>query len=147
MDERLRLYEAVLREQGIDPEQITGTLRTEVRPQSIPLESPENARQSPADTDVPVAQSTVFTPQLIHGQFVDNNLWSRLAEDVSRFWLFESKTAKETKRETNSLHMYQNPETEIEHPKYEVSADSRPQSVLSGFEREGITQNLLYSIF
>lgn len=126
MDERLRLYEAVLREQGIDPEQITGTLRIEVRPQSIPLESPENARQSPADTDVSEVQSTVFTPQLIHGQggreltkpgdsfvsvkglvrsrFVDNNLWSRLAEEVSKYWLFRSSAAKETKRETNSLH-------------------------------------------
>ncbi|TLD29898.1 hypothetical protein E2P81_ATG06551 [Venturia nashicola] len=85
MDERLRLYEAALREQGIDPENIAGTSRVETHLQRGRLGSSENARQSPADTELLGVQSTVFTPQLIHGEggtkFVDNNLWSRLAEE------------------------------------------------------------------
>lgn len=84
IEERLRLYETVLRERGIDPEQVAGIPKADIRPQNSPSESSQNARESTVDIEISESQSTVFTPKLIQGtKFVDNNLWSRLAEEVS----------------------------------------------------------------
>jgi hypothetical protein len=66
VDERLKRYEALLREKGIDLDQGPGTLDGEHT--SSRAEDPDRAWKLPI-------QSTVFKPQLIQGQgstgFVD----------------------------------------------------------------------------
>ncbi|QDS70146.1 hypothetical protein FKW77_005822 [Venturia effusa] len=88
IDERIRLYEAALREKGVDPGQITRTSKAQEHPQNVHLESLQIAGGLPPVTDDSGHQLTVFTPQLIHGQggpkFVDNNLWSRLADEFHK---------------------------------------------------------------
>lgn len=61
VDERLKRYEALLREKGIDPNQLTCTSEVEHHRrvhQSVVPETVIKVQQ----------QSTVFKPQLLHGQ-------------------------------------------------------------------------------
>ncbi|PQE23155.1 fungal specific transcription factor domain protein [Rutstroemia sp. NJR-2017a BVV2] len=83
VDERLKRYEALLREKGIDPNQVPNTSEAgrnrqpEVREQAAQLSATLNPKEP---------QKTVFTPVLLQGQkgtqLVDNSLWSRLAEEI-----------------------------------------------------------------
>lgn len=75
MDDRLKLYETILREKGIDPDQITGISRPETHRQRTQLEASEGVWHIPTGSTVSEPQATVFRPQLIQGQggtkFVD----------------------------------------------------------------------------
>jgi hypothetical protein len=75
MDERLKLYETLLRENGIDPDQITGTSKPETHRQRTQPKTSENVGQPLTDPTASEPQATVFRPQLIQGQggtkFVD----------------------------------------------------------------------------
>lgn len=72
MDERLKRYEALLREKGIDPDQVIdpkqGASTSDFERTRNPSEDSDRAWQLPI-------QSTVFKPQLLQGQgnteFVD----------------------------------------------------------------------------
>lgn len=61
VDERLKRYEAILQEKGIDPNQVTGTLEVVHHRTSSRSEAPETAWTLPP-------QATIFKPQLLHGQ-------------------------------------------------------------------------------
>jgi Fungal Zn(2)-Cys(6) binuclear cluster domain len=63
VDERLKRYEALLREKGIDPNQVTGTSEPEhhLRNTGSRAEGPEKAWILPL-------QSTIFKPRLLQGQ-------------------------------------------------------------------------------
>ena len=69
VDERLKRYEALLEEKGIDPNQVTGTPepehhrksgRSEVSETVWPLPPPASTISGP--------QATIFQPRLLHGQ-------------------------------------------------------------------------------
>ncbi|KAL9086391.1 MAG: hypothetical protein Q9165_007177 [Trypethelium subeluteriae] len=87
VDERLKRYEALLREKGIDPNQVTRTSEPKLYPKSSRSEVPETVWQLPAPVStVSGPQTTIFKPQLLHGQrgteLVDNSLWSRVLEEI-----------------------------------------------------------------
>ena len=69
MQERLKRYEALLQEKGIDPNQVTGTSKAEHRRKSNRTEVLETVwdLRIPAST-VSEPQATIFKPQLLHGQ-------------------------------------------------------------------------------
>ncbi|KFZ24109.1 hypothetical protein V502_01417 [Pseudogymnoascus sp. VKM F-4520 (FW-2644)] len=77
--ERLKRYEALLQERGIDPNQVTGGSEPENPPESNNFEECETVWRLPM-------QATIFKPRLVHRQsgteLVDNNLWSRVAEEI-----------------------------------------------------------------
>ena len=69
VDERLRRYEALLREKGIDPNEATGTSEAEYHPTSNRSEVPGIVWQLPTRTSTVLKpQATSFEPQLLHGQ-------------------------------------------------------------------------------
>lgn len=93
MEERLKAYEALLQERGIDPSEVqitSGASEAEVHPR-------ESNRTVMAETvwhlptrgsaDLEKPDETLFKPQLLHRdggtKLVDNSLWSRVAEEVS----------------------------------------------------------------
>jgi hypothetical protein len=61
VDERLRRYEAVLQENGIDPNQLSASSEVEVHHQSSRSEVSESGWKLPM-------QANIFKPQLLHGQ-------------------------------------------------------------------------------
>jgi len=69
MDKRLKHYEALLREKGIDPCQVTGASEAELHSKRCRSEVPETVRRLliPASA-VSEPQATIFKPQLLHGQ-------------------------------------------------------------------------------
>ncbi|KFX98983.1 hypothetical protein V490_02004 [Pseudogymnoascus sp. VKM F-3557] len=77
--ERLKRFEALLKERGIDPNQVPGA--------SEPEDSPESRNSVDHETvwRLPM-QASIFKPRLVHRQsgteLVDNNLWSRVAEEM-----------------------------------------------------------------
>ncbi|KAE9364160.1 hypothetical protein N431DRAFT_388094 [Stipitochalara longipes BDJ] len=82
VDERLKRYEALLREKGIDPNQIADCSES-ASPHQNTRSQPEEVSET--SWKLPM-QSAVFKPQLRHGQdgteLVDNSLWSRVAEEM-----------------------------------------------------------------
>ncbi|OBT64330.1 hypothetical protein VE03_06784 [Pseudogymnoascus sp. 23342-1-I1] len=77
--DRLKRYEALLQESGIDPGQAKGDSEPEVAPEANNLPECERVWRLPM-------QATIFKPRLVHRQsrteLVDNNLWSRVAEEI-----------------------------------------------------------------
>jgi hypothetical protein len=75
VDERLKLYETLLRENGINPDQKTGTSIAELPGRISQPEVLGHSWTSPLDSINSDSQGTVFKPQLIQGQggtkFVD----------------------------------------------------------------------------
>jgi len=61
VDERLKLYEALLREKGIDPSQVIGTSEAEHHRATSRSEAPRSVLRLPP-------QAKIFKPQLLHGQ-------------------------------------------------------------------------------
>jgi hypothetical protein len=61
VDERLKRYEALLQQNGIDPNQVTSTPEAEHHLGSSRSEVPEAVWKLPE-------QATIFEPQLRHGQ-------------------------------------------------------------------------------
>jgi hypothetical protein len=59
--ERLKLYEALLQEKGIDPNQVASSSEAEHHRKSSRSDVPESAWKLPP-------QATIFKPQLLHGQ-------------------------------------------------------------------------------
>ncbi|KAM3066085.1 hypothetical protein ACMFMG_010574 [Clarireedia jacksonii] len=88
VDERLKRYEALLREKGIDPNQTPGKSDAGRihNPETYEQASHEQVSQSSATLNPKEPQKTVFMPVLLQGQkgtkLVDNSLWSRLAEEI-----------------------------------------------------------------
>lgn len=80
VDERLKRYEALLREKCIDPNEVPGISEAENRGMTA------NGCSDPLKPVWKQPQATVFKPQLLVGQngteLVDNSLWSRVAEEV-----------------------------------------------------------------
>lgn len=69
VDERLKRYEALLREKGIDPNQVNGTSEAEYHRDSSRSEVPETVWQLPTPpSTVSGPQATIFKPQLLRGQ-------------------------------------------------------------------------------
>ncbi|KAL9066410.1 MAG: hypothetical protein Q9157_007144 [Trypethelium eluteriae] len=86
VDEQLKRYEALLREKGIDPNQVKGTSEPKLYPKSS-SKVPETVWQLPTPVStVSGPQTTIFKPQVLHGQggtkLVDNSLWSRVLEEI-----------------------------------------------------------------
>ncbi|KFZ11464.1 hypothetical protein V501_04749 [Pseudogymnoascus sp. VKM F-4519 (FW-2642)] len=77
--ERLKRYEALLQEKGINPHQVAGGSEPETPSESNSLTESETVWRLPM-------QATIFKPRLVHRQsgteLVDNNLWSRVAEEI-----------------------------------------------------------------
>lgn len=68
MEERLERYEALLKENGIDPDRITATSET-AHLCSTSLEVQETIYQSPVPTSiVSEPQATLFKPRILRGQ-------------------------------------------------------------------------------
>ena len=63
VEERLERYEALLREKGIDPNQVTGGSETEHQPKII-----ESRSEGPEAHWILPLQSTIFKPRLLQGQ-------------------------------------------------------------------------------
>jgi hypothetical protein len=61
VEERLKRYEALLQEKGIDPNEVASTSEAEHHSKSSCSEVPETAWRLPP-------QATIFKPQLRHGQ-------------------------------------------------------------------------------
>jgi hypothetical protein len=61
VDERLKRYEALLKENNIDPNQVTSTPEAEHHHKGSSSEVPETVWKLPS-------QATIFKPQLRHGQ-------------------------------------------------------------------------------
>jgi len=61
VDERLKRYEALLREKGIDPNQVIGSSEAEHHRTSSRSEAPNPVWRTPP-------QAKIFKPQLLHGQ-------------------------------------------------------------------------------
>ena len=76
VDERLKRYEALLQEKGIDLNQVTSTSEAEHHRENSSSGAPETVWQLPkAASNASGPQTTIFEPQLLHGQtgtkFVD----------------------------------------------------------------------------
>ncbi|KAL8871042.1 MAG: hypothetical protein Q9174_003045 [Haloplaca sp. 1 TL-2023] len=100
LDERLKRYEAVLVEKGIDPGQVTSDLpspsalalcHSETKEDFGRIKLPDTGQeptwQLPTLASTTLgSQFTAFEPKLHEGQkgrsFVDNSLWSRVAEEI-----------------------------------------------------------------
>jgi hypothetical protein len=63
VEERLKCYEALLREKGIDPNQVTGASEPEHRPKIT-----ESRSEGPEAQWILPLQSTIFKPRLLQGQ-------------------------------------------------------------------------------
>ncbi|KAF2092769.1 mitogen-activated protein kinase [Rhizodiscina lignyota] len=85
-DERLKRYEVLLLEKGIDPNQVTDTSKSQNHDKSSSAGVPQYVWQFPTASTDSTPQETVFKPLLLHGQqgtkFVDNSLWQRVVEEV-----------------------------------------------------------------
>ena len=67
--ERLKHYETLLREQGIDPDQTVSTLGAGQDHESNRSETSETVWQLPTPaSSVSGPQTIIFSPQLLHGQ-------------------------------------------------------------------------------
>jgi hypothetical protein len=76
VEERLERLEALLQENGIDPNQITVTSESERHRNSTRLKVRESIQELPTPASIiSEPQTTIFKPQLLHGQggtkFVD----------------------------------------------------------------------------
>jgi hypothetical protein len=61
VDERLKRYEALLKEKGINPDQVTSSSEAEHHRKNSRSEAPETVWRL-------TSEATVFKPQLRHGQ-------------------------------------------------------------------------------
>jgi hypothetical protein len=76
--DRLQRYEALLREKGVDIDQVPEEDTTTMKPQSEPVHQQVPTASSP--------QVTSFQPQILQShqgtRIVDNSLWSRIADEI-----------------------------------------------------------------
>lgn len=87
IEQQLKHYESLLREKGIDPDQIDGTQINERQSESDRSEASGTVWQMPTPpSTVSGPQGTLFKPMIVHGrkgtELVDNSLWSRVAEEI-----------------------------------------------------------------
>ena len=66
--ERLKRYEALLREKGVDPYQVTSPPEADSHPQNVHSETSEAVWQLPTPSTVSEPRATVFKPELVLGQ-------------------------------------------------------------------------------
>lgn len=89
LTDRLKHYEALLQEKGVDPRKLPDTSHSEQHQKPSRTEpdiSNEAQLQTPSSIESPPNRSINKT-QVVHGQgrsqFVDNSLWTRMVEEVS----------------------------------------------------------------
>ena len=88
---RLKYYEALLQEKGVDPGKLPDPPHLEQHQKPSPTRpdgSNDAQLQTPSSLDSP-PNLAINKTQVVHGQgrsqFVDNSLWTRVVEEVSNF--------------------------------------------------------------
>lgn len=90
LTDRLKHYEALLQEKGVDPRKLPDTpqsVDSEQRRKSTPVVQQNDVQlQTPSSIDSP-PNRPINKTQVVHekgrSQFVDNSLWTRMVEEVS----------------------------------------------------------------